>query len=183
MKHADVLMSRLHDLAKEYTGGATIYALADSAIYRDLIDLLDMEAPLHRILFKDSFLQEYASAAPYLIALDGSDDLSLRLLEQGYGTTWLSFVISALEIDPLARILRERINPYSEVHKQEVILRWYDPRNMEKYFQMLTEEEAERFLNEIIGAVAYVDTEEKGWLNLFAVPTKERVRLVEEAKQ
>jgi len=168
MNRAKELISRLSDIDEN----ANLYAVADAAIYRELADLLEIYNPHHRILFKDAFVEAYGSVAPYLIELNEDDPFLQELVAEGFGKTWLSFLLSRCDIDTLANRLKEYINPYSQEHKQEVILRFYDPRNIERYFAMQSQEELATFFNEIEGKICSVDLKEPTILYLYDGATK-----------
>ena len=179
MSKTKQLIAQLYSLVDDMNFGATLYAIADAGIYRELIDVLDIDNPKHRILFKDTFVQEYENVAPYLISLDRDDAFTEKIITEGYGKTWLTFVISRQDMHTLAFDLRERINIYSEKHEKEVIFRFYDPRNLERYFKMITEEEAQEFFTDINGIFAYVDLEDENKLNIYASTGKE-IKLLKE---
>jgi len=180
MSNTKQLISELYSIVDDISYGAKLYAIVDAGIYREFIDVLDIENPKHRILFKDAFVQEYENVAPYIITLDRDDAFTEELITKGYGQTWLTFVVSRQDMPTLAFDLRERINIYSEKHEKEVIFRFYDPRNIERYFKMLTEEEIQELFTDINGVIAYVDLEDTSKLNLFASQTKEIKLLKEE---
>lgn len=179
MSKTKQLIAQLYSLVDDMNFGATLYAIADAGIYRELIDVLDIDNPKHRILFKDTFVQEYENVAPYLISLDRDDAFTEKIITEGYGKTWLTFVISRQDMHTLAFDLRERINIYSEKHEKEVIFRFYDPRNLERYFKMITVEEAQEFFTDINGIFAYVDLEDENKLNIYASTGKE-IKLLKE---
>ena len=179
MSKTKQLIAQLYSLVDDMNFGATLYAIADAGIYRELIDVLDIDNPKHRILFKDTFVQEYENVAPYLISLDRDDAFTEKIITEGYGKTWLTFVISRQDMHTLAFDLRERINIYSEKHEKEVIFRFYDPRNLERYFKMITVEEAQEFFTDINGIFAYVDSEDENKLNIYASTGKE-IKLLKE---
>jgi len=157
--------------------GSKLYAIADAGIYRELIGELDIENPQHLILFKDDFVREYENVAPYIIALDKDDPFTEKLISKGYGKTWLTFVISSREMYALAFELRELINVYSQKHEKEIIFRFYDPRNLDRYFKMLTQEDVQELFAYISGLFAYVDLEDNNKLIVYATQTKE-VKLI-----
>ena len=180
MSDTKQLIEQLYSIVDDINFGATLYAIADAGIYRELIDMLDIDNPKHRILFKDTFVQEYKDVAPYLIPLDRDDAFTEKIITEGYGKTWLTFVVSRQDMHTLAFELRERINVYSEKHEKEVIFRFYDPRNLERYFKMQNQKEIEALFGDINGVFAYVDLEDENNLNIYTSAGKE-VKLLKEA--
>ncbi len=175
------LFDALYALVDEMHVGASLYAIVDTGIYRDFIDILDIENPPHHILFKDAFVPEYENVAPYLVALNREDDFSKAFVSKGQGETWLSFVISRQDISTLAYELKERINVYSQAHEREIILRFYDPRNMQQYFNMLDEDEKETLFRDINGYFAYVDVEDTAILNIYNPEGKQSIPIQKRA--
>ena len=171
MPQVKQLISELFTLVDEMHFGAQLYAIVDTGIYREFIDIMDIEDPKRRILFKDPFIDEYENVAPYLLALNKNDPFTEDIITKGYGKPWMSFIVSRLDMPTLAFELRERINVYSEQHGKEIIFRFYDPRNLKRYFKMLTMAEMMTLFQDINGLFAYIDTEDFSKLNLFS--TKE----------
>ena len=112
--------------------------------------------------------------------LDRDDAFTEKIITEGYGKTWLTFVVSRQDMHTLAFELRERINIYSEKHEKEVIFRFYDPRNLERYFKMQNQKEVEALFGDINGVFAYVDLEDANNLNIYTSAGKE-VKLLKEA--
>jgi len=181
MSNIKQLTKQLYNMVDKMGFGAKLYAIADAGIYRELIDELDIENPQHHILFKDDFVHVYENVAPYLIDLGREDAFTEKLIADGYGKTWLTFVVSRQDMQTLAFDLRERINIYSQKHEKEIIFRFYDPRNLERYFKMLTKEELQALFTDINGLFAYVDLEDDAKLNVYASQIKEVKLLKEEA--
>ena len=178
MSKAERLINQLYEEVEE----RHLYAIVDTGIYKEFEDILDIEDPEHRILFKEDFIEEYESVAPYLVRLEKDEAWSDELIALGSGQTWLTFLFSSREIDSLAEILKERINPYSEKHEREIIMRFYDPRNLSRYFKMHTEQEWSMFLEELGGGFAYIDLEEQNDLHLYTTPEPQCIRLHKEIK-
>jgi len=160
-------ISELFSLARYEVENSIVYAIIDAGIYREFIDILDIENPKHRILFKDMFVREYENVAPYLVKLSMDDPLTKQIIDEGYTKPWLSFLVSNLDIDSLAEVLKAYINPYSQVHKQEIIFRFYDPRNIARFIKMLTEEEFQLFKSDIGGFLVCIDINEPTLIHIY----------------
>ena len=180
MPQVSQLKSELFTLVDKMDFGAKLYAIVDTAIYKEFIDIMDIEDPERRILFKDPFIGEYENVAPYLLHLTKDDPFTEDTLTKGYGKPWLSFIVSRLDISTLAFELRERINIYSEEHEKEVIFRFYDPRNLKRYFKILTDKEQVTFFNDINGLFAYVDIEIPSKLHLCSAKESKHILLEKE---
>jgi len=155
-----------------------LYAIVDAGIYGEIIDIFDIDAPKHRILFKDEYIEEYENVAPYIIDLNNDENVKEQILSKGYGETWLTFLLSSNDIDTLANTLKERINVYSQKHDKEIIFRFYDPRNFERYLKMHTKEQLTELYGDVSGSFAFGDLEDKTKLNVYSVEGKKVLDLV-----
>ena len=52
MSDTKQLIAQLYSIVDDMNFGATLYAIVDAGIYRELIDMLDIDNPKHRILLK-----------------------------------------------------------------------------------------------------------------------------------
>ena len=180
MPQVKKLISELFILVDEMHFGAKLYIIVDAGIYREFIDIMDIEDPKRHILFKDPFIDEYENVAPYLLSLNKNDPFTEDIIAKGYGKPWMSFIVSRLDMPTLAFELRERINIYSEQHEREIIFRFYDPRNLKRYFKMLTDEELLTLFHDINGLFAYVDTKMPSKLHLYSAKESKLVFLQKE---
>jgi len=180
MHKTEKLISELYRLVDDMHFGASLYGIVDTGIYKAFHDVLDIEDPEHRILFKDTYIQEYESVAPYIVSLEKESTFAKELIVKGYASTWLTFMVSRHDMPTLAYELRERINVYSQKHEKEIIFRFYDPRNLARYFKMLTTEEQETLFTDINGLFAHVDLEETHRLQLYTAQGTKEIMLEEE---
>lgn len=121
------------DLIANEAKGANIYAIIDSAIYKEFHRILELEDRM-LILLKEPYLHGYERVAPYLVSLDlDSDPVSDKLIESARGGYWLTFVVSSKGISELANELRDMIVVYSQKHEREIVYRFYDPRHLHNY--------------------------------------------------
>jgi hypothetical protein len=75
-------------------------------------------------------------------------------------------VYSTKELEELAQVLKTyTIRPYKE---DEIIIRWYDPRNIEEAFGFYTKEEIEKFFEDISGELACIDSDSKKDLKFYS---------------
>jgi len=158
-----------------------LYAIVDAGIYKDFLDLMDIEGEEQiRILLKEPYLHGFEEAAPYLMALDADDALTDGLLHASLGETWLTLVVSHKTLDELATELRGMIVPFSEHHGHEIIYRFYDPRNIENYLLIHNEEELAEFYDDIGGALFVVDAQDPDVMYVYSNEGIEMVDLKEE---
>jgi len=156
--------------------GSYIYGIVDMGIYKRFGDLMDIEGEERiRILFKPPYLDGFESAAPYLVKLELSDDeLSEHLLSEGSGKDWFSLVVSRNSLDGLADTLRSMIVPFSEPHDKEVILRFYDPRNLENYLKIHSKDELASMFAAIDGFFALIVEDESGEFKIEIFTAEDR---------
>jgi hypothetical protein len=170
------LQQELHNLAEKEK--VKLYAIADGGVYRKLLNDL-IGAFEYRILFSGKHAQIYEEVAPYLVELNLEDDATKTLIEKGFGATWLTFVTSQYSLDDLSAKLAKRIITYSKTHEREVIFRFYDPRNLEKYFAMQDTQERQILFTELINAFAYVDLIDETKLNTYTIKGVRVIQLSE----
>ncbi len=142
-------------LIAKQAAGADLYAIVESAIYKELHRMVELEMEDRiRILLKEPYLHGYDKVAPYLVSLNLDDDpVSDKLIEESRGESWLTFVVSCKRMDELADELRDMIVVYSEKHEKDIVYRFYDPRHLQNYLLIheppelntLFEEEIEGF--------------------------------------
>jgi hypothetical protein len=169
-------------LRNECVENEHLYAIIDTWIYKEFLDIIDIEGEENiSILLKEPYLQGYEEAAPYLIEMDIDTPLFLELLEASLKENWMSFVISSKTLESLARELREMIVPFSQHHEQEIIFRFYDPRNLSNYIHIHDEDELEEFYDDIGGRMLTIDVDDASVLYRYDRKGIEMIDLKEKA--
>lgn len=137
--------------------GYYLYAIADGAINDNLVEDILGGFFDYTSIFTTNFENIYASKSPQLIKLDLEDEKTKQFLEKSFSKDWISFVFSNKEHEELAQTLKTyTIRPYKE---KEIIIRWYDPRNIEEAFAFYTKKEIEKFFEDISGELVCIDNE------------------------
>ena len=126
------------------------YAIVDSAVDKMIDGHFESDDAIRYILYKDEEdKRDLELRAPYLIQLNKNDEFTKRVLNEGYGNNWGCFIKSNESVEVLVEHFCNYTKVYSEVHEQDVYIRFYDPRAMNKYFTILEQEEGKEFFSKI----------------------------------
>ena len=167
VKHLNKYFKEL--LEKEKYQNYTLYTIVDSAINREFTKALHMqEDNSYKILLKEPLVQKVEEVAPYLVKLNLEEEYTQKLMEKGFATNWLTYLVSYKNIDELQQELQEMIMPYSEQHQREILFRFYDPRNLENYIMIHEAEELVEMFEDVGGAFLTVDSDEPTFLHLYS---------------
>jgi len=127
-----------------------LYAIVDSAVDKMIDGHFESDDAIRYILYKDEEdRRELELRAPHLVVLDESDEFTKRVFAEGYGNNWGCFIKSNESIEVLVEHLSGYTKVYSEAHEQDVYIRFYDPRAINKYFSILQKEEGIEFFSKI----------------------------------
>lgn len=155
---------------------AQLYAIVDSAVDGMIDGHFESDQPKKQILYRDEEdRRALERTAPYLVLLEEDHPFTERLFEEGYANNWGCFLLSREDFSALADHLSHYTKVYSQVHKQDVYVRFYDPRAMYKYFAMLQQEEGAAFFAKM--EAIYVEKEkEPKTLFQYSLNTDERIQ-------
>ena len=168
IKHLNNYFKKL--LKKEEQENHTLYAIVDSAIHKEFTKALHMqEEDSYRILLKEPLAQKVEKAAPYLVKLNLDEEYTQKLMEKGFATNWITYIVSHKNINELQQELQEMIMPYSEQHQKEILFRFYDPRNLTNYMLMHDAEELVEMFEDVGGGFSTVDIESNNLLNHYSI--------------
>jgi len=168
IKHLNNYFKKL--LKKEEQENHSLYAIVDSAIHKEFTKALHMqEENSYKILLKEPLAQKVEKAAPYLVKLNLDEEYTQKLMEKGFATNWITYLLSHKNINELQNELQEMIMPYSEQHQKEILFRFYDPRNLENYMLMHDAEELVEMFEDVGGGFSTVDIESNNLLNHYSI--------------
>lgn len=137
---------------------AQLYAIVDSAVDGMIDGHFESDEPWKQILYRDEEdRRTLERKAPHLVLLKEDHPFTERLFEEGYGKNWGCFLLSKEEFSALSDHLSRYTKVYSQVHEQDVYVRFYDPRAMHKYFSMFQLEEGVEFFSKM--EAIYVEKE------------------------
>jgi len=167
IKHLNNYFKKL--LKKEEQENHTLYAIVDSAIHKEFTKALHMqEENSYKILLKEPLAQKVEEVAPYLVQLNLEEEYTQKLMEKGFATNWITYLLSHKNINALQNELQEMIMPYSEQHQKEILFRFYDPRNLTNYMLMHDAEELVEMFEDVGGGFFTVDTKESNFLHGYS---------------
>ena len=127
-----------------------LYAIIDSAVDKMIDGHFESDDVIRYILYKDEEdKRDLELRAPHLVELKENDTFIKRVLSEGYGNSWGCFIKSNESIEVLVEHFSNYTKVYSEAHEQDVYIRFYDPRAMNKYFSILQQEEGIDFFSKI----------------------------------
>jgi len=127
-----------------------VYAIIDSAVDTMIDGHFESDEPQKWILYKDEKdILDLELRAPHLIQLDQENIFTQRIFEEGYGNNWGCFIFSEFRAEELSEHLKKYTKIYSQEHKQDVYIRFYDPRAMGQYFPCFDKEESQEFFSKI----------------------------------
>ena len=139
---------------------ANLYAIVDSAVDKMIDGHFESDNAQRYILYKDEEdKRDLELRAPHLVELKENDTFTKRVFNEGYGNNWGCFIKSHESIEVLVEHFSNYTKVYSEAHEQDVYIRFYDPRAMNKYLTILQQEEGIEFFSKI--DAIYVEKKEE----------------------
>ena len=137
-----------------------LYAIVDSAVDKVIDGHFESDSAERTILYREEKdKRDLELRAPHLVVLAENDEFTQRIINEGYGNNWGCFIKSQLDRETLVEHFSNYTKIYSEVHEQDVYIRFYDPRAMNKYFSILQQEEGREFFSKI--DAIYVEKKEE----------------------
>ena len=144
------LIDKLHNALFEENRETNLYAIVDSAVDKRIDGHFESDNVKRYILYRDEEdKRDLELRAPHLVRLQENDTFTKRVLNEGYGNNWGCFIKSNESVDVLVEHFCNYTKVYSEAHEQDVYIRFYDPRAINKYFSIFTKEEREAFFSKI----------------------------------
>lgn len=139
-----------HNLHQASAGQGQLYALIDGAIAPDLeANILAHRTPLdHMPLLLGDALASFAPISPRLIRLTLDDDLLWWLLDEGQAASWGIYLCSNADMSTLYHHLYS-LTAVRNLDGESVQFRYYDPRVLRPFWQVLNPEERHAFMGPI----------------------------------
>jgi hypothetical protein len=135
-----------------------VFCILDGASIPDLLDHLYSGDREFECLYRGELQPDLAEAAPYLVALPRSSDLTRWILERGWGGHWGIFVRSSENLGTLRRHFR-RFLMVHDSNAKPLYFRFYDPRVLRVYLPTCNSAE----LTAIFGPIdAFIIEDEDG---------------------
>ena len=120
--------------------GQQVYALVDAAQDERIYPMLLKSNNSYCCLYRGEISRPLAAAAPYLVKLARSFDMTQWLLSCGWGRNWAVYLESAAGLEDLRRHFRPLMMVQDE-WKRQFYFRFYDPRVLRLYLPTCTEAE------------------------------------------
>jgi hypothetical protein len=153
-----------------------LYAIVDSAVDKMIDGHFESDDAIRYILYKDEEdKRDLELRAPHLVVLNKNDEFTKRVLSEGYGNNWGCFIKSSESIEVLVEHFCNYTKVYSEAHEQDVYIRFYDPRAINKYFSILQQEEGKEFFSKV-EAVYVEKVEEAETLLKYSLNKEEMIQ-------
>jgi hypothetical protein len=175
------LLTTLTQIVDEQSGKAgkelKLYAIVDTAINRKLFQRLPI-GDTCEILLNGELAELYEEVAPYLLEISPDDRFSRELLDITEAQNWLSFVSSDKSLAELRSELASHIQAYSEEHEKEIVIRFYDYRNVINYLRIHSEAELQQFFKDISGNFMAWSTNDLGKLAIYR-QSKDKINIKE----
>jgi len=144
------MIDKLNNELFEKNRETNLYAIVDSAVDKRIDGHFESDEVERYILYKDEEdKKDLALRAPHIVALHKEDTFTKRVFNEGYGNNWGCFIKSNESVEVLVEHFCNYTKVYSEAHEQDVYIRFYDPRAINKYFSIFTKEEREAFFSKI----------------------------------
>lgn len=153
---------------KKGAGNSSLYAICDGAINQDLVKELISLNLEHKTLFTKEFSDVYDDCSPFLVKLDLKEKETLDLIEKSFSQTWITFLLSDKSLRELALALQSFVIVKDEDEKKNLIIRFYDPRNLEEYLQINEKEDLKIFFEDLSASFQSLDMKTKQDLKSYS---------------
>lgn len=122
-----------------------LYAIIDGALEADLQLMLERYNPPHCCLYAEPVQPELLELAPWLVMVDQQVEAWLGTRE----TPWGIYIYSKANIKSLRQHLRKYLHVLIPDQEKPVYFRFYDPRNIWDFLQILSDWDVHTFLGPI----------------------------------
>ncbi|HUQ90301.1 MAG TPA: DUF4123 domain-containing protein [Bryobacteraceae bacterium] len=146
-----------------------LYAVVDSAVSPDILDILRNTSEPCQSLYEGSQAGQLGDVAPYLAQLTGKDILLESLIYGGWGNAWAIYLNSSAPFQEVRRQLRRFLRVVGE-DGTKMYFRYYDPRVLPTWLPTCTREEAAGFFGPI--QFFYSENKEPGTVLKFRLGSK-----------
>ncbi|MEE3652493.1 MULTISPECIES: DUF4123 domain-containing protein [unclassified Brenneria] len=133
--------------------GSVQYAVIDGAVEEGLLDFLAEHNPPHCCLYAEPLQHELAPLAPYLVEV--TSEVSSWLINKT--TPWGIYLFTSAVMKDLRHHLRKYLQIIIPSEEKPVFFRFYDPRNIWGFCQVLTAWELHCFMGPIEKMVTAYD--------------------------
>jgi len=142
-----------------------VYAVLDGALNEELFFTLTVmlnELP-YISLYAGEDKENLEEVAPYLVELEKESELTKWILDN-YKEEWGFFIQSPQDLHTIHEELSQRVKIKDETTNNNLFIRFYDPRAVEKYIKLQTKEELKEFF-EVAPVIFYADEDNCEYIN------------------
>ncbi|OAT25575.1 hypothetical protein M976_03718 [Buttiauxella ferragutiae ATCC 51602] len=122
------------------------YAIVDGAVVEDLLDFLSEYNPPHSCLYSEPLQPELVKLAPYLLEVTADVENWLNSCTRPWGI----YLTTKVTMRTLRQHLRKFLQVLLPDETKPVIFRFYDPRNIWDFINVLSDWEKHLFLKNIL---------------------------------
>jgi hypothetical protein len=150
---------RAFDVLREVAGRGRLFAVLDAASSERVVPLLQRAADEHDSLYQGLLADSAEDVAPYLVRFEKESRLLRRLVLEGWGQSWGSYLESAAKLEELRGHFRRLLMVTRERDGEPMYFRFYDPRVLRAFLPCARVRQVEqvfgpveRFFTEVEGA-------------------------------
>lgn len=130
-----------------------LYALVDAARSDRALQLVEESIDPYASLYDGEQGRAHDDIAPYLVHLQPNSWLLERLVTEGWGDAWGTYIESASGFDKVRRHFRQFLKVEVESEARPLFFRFYDPRVLRIFTDVITPEQKAEFLTDIVAFI------------------------------
>jgi hypothetical protein len=150
--------ARAFAFLRQVADRGALFAVLDAARTERIVPLLHTAADEFDSLYQGIQAQTMATGAPYLVRFARESRLLRRLVFEGWGRSWGSYLESRAKLEDLRSHFRRILMVTHGSDGRPMYFRFYDPRVLRTFLPIATA----RQVDEVFGPVDRFFTEEKG---------------------
>ncbi len=141
-------------LLREVAERGALFTVLDAARTERIVPLLHTAADEFVSLYQGIQAQTMADGAPYLVRFAKESRLLRRLVFEGWGQSWGSYMESAAPLGELRNHFRRILMVTRDSDEQPMYFRFYDPRVLRTFLPMATARQVDRTFGPVARFIA-----------------------------
>lgn len=126
-----------------------LYAVLDTARDERILQLLHEGVDTHQSLYDGVKGDALADVAPYLVAFRRDSGLLGRVVAEGWGRSWGTFVVSAKSFKLVRRHFRRLLMVQDDASGARMYFRFYDPRVLREFMPIATPRQKDEIFEDL----------------------------------